>query len=210
MVEHDLKGRDITDKAVLQAMGKVPRHLFVPPSLSQKAYADHPLPIGEGQTISQPYVVALMTQAVSPKPGDIALEIGTGSGYQAAVLSEIVKKVYTIEIVPELAKSSSEKLMELGYKNIFVRAGDGFFGWPEHAPFDLIIVTAAAREIPEKLIEQLKKGGKLIMPIGPENEPQHLTLLTKQKDGTVMYLTREGVRFVPMTGEIQRNKRIRN
>ena len=203
MVAHNLQGRDISDKSVLKAMSEVPRHLFVPQSLRNKAYADHPLPIGKGQTISQPYVVAMMTQAVSLKPGDRVLEIGTGSGYQAAVLAVMVGEVYTIEIIPSLAESAAKKLKELGYDNVFVMAGDGFFGWPEHAPFDAIIVTAAAERIPVRLIEQLGIGGRLIMPVGPVETSQRLTLVTKGKDGRLIYQVREGVRFVPMTGRIQ-------
>ena len=204
MVAHDLQGRDIKDKAVLEAMGKVPRHLFVPGALMSRAYADYPLPIGKGQTISQPYVVAMMTQAVSPRPGDRVLEIGTGSGYQAAVLAEIVDEVYTIEIIPALAQSASAKLKELGYDNVHVKAGDGFFGWPEKAPFDAIVVTAAAPKIPELLLEQLARGGRLIMPVGPVETSQRLTLVTKRSDGRLSYQVREGVRFVPMTGRIQK------
>ena len=203
MVAHNLQGRDISDKSVLKAMSEVPRHLFVPQSLRNKAYADHPLPIGKGQTISQPYVVAMMTQAVSLKPGDRVLEIGTGSGYQAAVLAVMVGEVYTIEIIPSLAESAAKKLKELGYDNVFVMAGDGFFGWPEHAPFDAIIVTAAAEKIPVRLIEQLGIGGRLIMPVGPVETSQRLTLVTKRMDGRLIYQVREGVRFVPMTGRIQ-------
>lgn len=203
MVAQDLQGRDIKDKAVLEAMGKVPRHLFVPRSLRSRAYADHPLPIGKGQTISQPYVVAMMTQAVSPKPGDRVLEIGTGSGYQAAVLAVIVAEVYTIEIIPALAQSAAKKLEELGYDNVHVRAGDGFFGWPQMAPFDAIVVTAAAPKIPTALLDQLAKGGRLIMPVGPVETSQRLTLVTRGSDGSLSYQRREGVRFVPMTGRIQ-------
>ncbi len=203
MVTRDLQGRGITDKAVLDAMGKVPRHLFVPRMLMDRAYADHPLPIGKRQTISQPYVVAMMSQAIRPKPGQKVLEIGTGSGYQAAVLAEIVGEVYTIEIIPSLAESAAKKLKELGYENVHVKAGDGFFGWPEHAPFDAIVVTAAAPEVPVALLEQLAKGGRLIMPVGPVETSQRLTLVRKDKDGRLSYQVREGVRFVPMTGRIQ-------
>ncbi len=203
MVAHDLQGRDIRNKAVLEAMGKVPRHLFVPRTLMSKAYADYPLPIGNGQTISQPYVVAMMTQAVSPGPGDRVLEIGTGSGYQAAVLAEIVDEVYTIEIIPALAQSAAKRLKELGYDNVHVKAGDGFFGWPEHAPFDAIVVTAAAPKIPTLLLEQLARGGRLIMPVGPVETSQRLTLVTRDREGRLSYQVREGVRFVPMTGRIQ-------
>jgi protein-L-isoaspartate(D-aspartate) O-methyltransferase len=202
MVERDLKARGISDESVLAAMGKVERHLFVPGFLRGSAYGDHPLPIGEGQTISQPYVVALMTQAVRPRAGDRVLEIGTGSGYQAAVLAEITEAVYTIEIVEKLAESASRRLSSLGYKNVHVKAGDGFFGWPEHAPFDAIIVTAAAERIPERLLNQLKPGGRLIMPVGPQSTGQRLTLVTRDKDGSLKYHVREGVRFVPMTGRV--------
>ncbi len=203
MVTRDLQGRDIRNKAVLEAMAKVPRHLFVPRMLMNRAYADHPLPIGDGQTISQPYVVAMMTQAVSPKAGDRVLEIGTGSGYQAAVLAEIVDEVYTIEIIPALAQSAAARLKELGFDNVHVKAGDGFFGWPEKAPFDLIVVTAAAPKIPTLLLEQLARGGRLIMPVGPVETSQRLTLVTRDREGRLSYQVREGVRFVPMTGRIQ-------
>ncbi len=203
MIAHDLQGRDISNKEVLRAMSEVPRHLFVPESLMDMAYSDQALPIGEGQTISQPYVVAMMTQAVSPKPDDRVLEIGTGSGYQAAVLAVIVGEVYSIEIVPSLAESAAKRLKELGYNNVYVKTGDGFFGWPQMAPFDAIIVTAAAETIPARLLEQLAKGGRLIMPVGPVETSQRLTLVTKRMDGRLSYQQREGVRFVPMTGRIQ-------
>ena len=166
MVEHDIKERGIKDALVLDVMRKVPRHLFVDEALRSAAYEDHPLPIGEGQTISQPYVVALMTEALRLKPGDRVLEIGTGSGYQAAVLAELVKEVYTIEIRKSLADKASERLGSLGYKNVKVKYGDGYFGWEEHAPFDAIIITASANHIPPPLIKQLKKAGRLIIPVG--------------------------------------------
>ena len=158
MVKEHLRARGITDRAVLKAMGKVERHEFVPANARHLAYGDHPLPIGKGQTISQPFVVALMTQAIEPGAGQKVLEIGTGSGYQAAVLAEIVGEVYTIEIVPELAEEARQRLERLGYSNVHVKAGDGFYGWPEAAPFDSIIVTAATERVPERLMEQLKEG----------------------------------------------------
>jgi protein-L-isoaspartate(D-aspartate) O-methyltransferase len=166
MVAHDIRDRGVKDPVVLGVMGTVPRHLFVDTSYRDKAYADHPLPIGEGQTISQPYVVALMTEALQLKPGDRVLEIGTGSGYQAAVLSRIVKEVYTIEIRKNLVDRASKVLADLDYRNVKVKYGDGYFGWEEHWPFDAIIITAAANHIPPPLIKQLKEGGRLIVPLG--------------------------------------------
>ena len=203
MVEEDLKARDITDARVLQAMGKVGRHLFVEEGLRNRAYADYPLSIGEGQTISQPYIVALMTQWLSPKPGEKVLEIGTGSGYQAAILAELGAKVFTIEIRPTLAQKAAALLKRLGYTQVSVKAGDGYFGWKENAPFDAIIITCAANHIPPSLIEQLKEGGKLIVPLGETTFHQTLTLITRVKgDLKVREIT--GVRFVPMTGEAER------
>ena len=161
MVERDLKGRDIKDPKVLEIMGRVPRHLFVDKSLRNTAYADHPLPIGEGQTISQPYVVAWMTQILQIKPGERVLEIGTGSGYQAAVLAELTASVFTVEIRPGLSRMAVERLQQLGYKNVHVKSGDGYFGWEENAPYDVIMVTCAANHIPPPLIKQLKENGRL-------------------------------------------------
>ena len=202
MVREHLRARGITDRAVLKAMGKVERHEFVPANARHLAYADHPLPIGKGQTISQPFVVALMTQAIEPRAGQKVLEIGTGSGYQAAVLAEIVGEVYTIEIVPELAEEARQRLERLGYANVHVKAGDGFYGWPEAAPFDSIIVTAATERVPKRLMEQLKEGGMMVLPLGPTNTFQYLTLIINKPDGPEMrYLS--GVRFVPMTGKIR-------
>jgi len=201
MVLNQLRNRDITDQKVLAAMGNVPRHRFVPLALRPMAYNDGPLPIGYKQTISQPYIVAYMTEALGLKPGAKVLEIGTGSGYQAAVLAEIAGEVYTIEIVPELAKSAGETLESLGYRNIHVRAGDGYKGWPEQAPFDAIIVTAAPDHIPQPLIDQLAPGGKLVIPVGTGN--QELMLLTRTASGVVSRRT-IGVRFVPMTGEAEK------
>ncbi len=199
MVHVDLAGRDITNQEVLGAMGRTARHRFVPEELQHTAYSDQPLPIGHEQTISQPYIVALMTQLAEPKPADRALDVGTGSGYQAAVLAELCKEVYGIEIVEPLAEMAAERLDELGYKNVTVRHGDGFRGWPENAPFDVIIVAAAPNEIPEPLIEQLAPGGRLVIPIGAGI--QQLVRLRKEPDGTVHRESIIPVRFVPMTGE---------
>ena len=202
MVETQLKSRDIRNERVLEAMKKVPRHLFMPASVRQYAYVDSPIPIGQSQTISQPYIVALMTQTVDPKPGDRSLEVGTGSGYQAAVLGELVQEVYTIEIIPDLAERAEKALAELGYDNVEVRQGDGYQGWPEKAPFDIILITAAPEEIPQPLIDQLAEGGRLVVPVGPQGEVQTLTLVTKEK-GEVKRAYITDVRFVPMTGEVQ-------
>jgi len=182
-------------------MGRVPRHVFVDASYRDKAYGDHPLPIGEGQTISQPYVVALMTEALGLKPADRVLEIGTGSGYQAAVLAEIVKEVYTIEIRKPLADRAAKTLADLGYRNVKVRFGDGYFGWAEQAPYDAIIITAAANHIPPPLIDQLKERGRLIVPLGSTVYFQTLTLATKRK-GELDVEQICPVAFVPMTGKM--------
>ena len=203
MVEHDIKARGVKDPVVLGAMGMVPRHLFVDGSYRDKAYGDHPLPIGEGQTISQPYVVALMTETLKLKPGDRVLEIGTGSGYQAAVLSRIVKEVYTIEIRKTLVDKAAKLLAGLGHENVKVKYADGYFGWEEHAPFDAIIITAAANHIPPLLIKQLKEGGRLIVPLGSTLYFQTLTLATKRK-GELEIEQLTPVAFVPMTGEMQK------
>jgi protein-L-isoaspartate(D-aspartate) O-methyltransferase len=205
MVEHDIKGRGIKDKKVLEVMGKVPRHLFVDDSLRNKAYEDYPLPIGEGQTISQPYVVALMTEHLRLKPTDRVLEIGTGSGYQAAVLAEIVKEVYTLEIRKGLADKADKRLKELGYRNVLVKYSDGYFGWEEHAPFDAIIITASANHIPPPLIHQLREGGRLIVPLGSTVYFQTLTLATKKK-GELELDQITSVAFVPMVGEVQKKR----
>ena len=203
MVERDIRGRELKDPLVLKVMGKVPRHLFVDASYRARAYEDHPLPIGDGQTISQPYVVALMTEALQLKPGYRVLEIGTGSGYQAAVLAEIVKEVYTIEIRKALADKAEKILVDLGYRNVKVKYGDGYFGWEEQAPFDAIIITAAANHIPPPLIKQLKEGGRLIVPLGSTIYFQTLTLATKRK-GELDVVQICPVAFVPMTREIQK------
>jgi len=203
MVDQDIRARGIRDQKVLAAMLKVPRHLFVDEHLQGRAYADHPLPIAEGQTISQPYVVALMTEKLRLKPGDRVLEIGTGSGYQAAVLAEIAKEVYTIEIRKGLAELSAKRLRDLGCANVQVRHGDGYFGWEEKAPFDAIMITAAANHIPPPLIKQLKEGGRMILPLGSTVYFQTLTLATKKKgELDVEQLT--AVRFVPMVGEVEK------
>jgi protein-L-isoaspartate(D-aspartate) O-methyltransferase len=199
MVEQQLLRRDITDERVLQAMRKVPRHAFIPDTPLERAYADHPIPIGQGQTISQPYIVALTTQLIRPEPHFRVLDVGTGSGYQAAVLAELNEDVFGLEIVPELAKSAQLRLVEVGYSGIQVRNADAWRGWPEAAPFDAIVAAAAPAEVPPRLIEQLKPGGRLVMPVGRER--QTLVVVQKQSDGTTQ--TREvcPVAFVPMTGE---------
>lgn len=204
MVEEQLASRDIRDSRVLEAMRRVPRHLFVPPGLGPEAYADYPLPIGEGQTISQPYIVALMTQCLELKGGEKVLEVGTGSGYQAAVLAELGARVYSIEINPSLAAGAARTLERLGYDRVQVKAGDGFFGWPEEAPFDAVIVTAAPEKLPPRLFEQLREGGRLIIPLGRENFLQVLTLFTK-KNGRPVSREILDVRFVPMTGETRKD-----
>jgi protein-L-isoaspartate(D-aspartate) O-methyltransferase len=206
MVANQLAARDITDKKVLEVMGKVSRHLFVLPQYSSLAYADRPLPIDEGQTISQPYIVALMTQYLRLKPGDKVLEIGTGSGYQAAVLTYFTDKIYSIEIRENLARKASETLKELNYNQVQVKWADGYFGWKESAPFDAIIVTCAANHVPPPLLEQLKEGGRLIIPLGSTLYYQTLTLITK-KNGKPNVQHISGVTFVPMTGKAQEKRR---
>lgn len=207
MVDTQIEARDVKDPNVLKAMRTVPRHAFIPQSRQRYAYADHPLPIGYDQTISQPYIVAFMTEALKLDPNSIVFEVGTGSGYQAAVCAEICKEVYSIEIVEELAKTAKARLKELGYRNVFTKAGDAFFGWPEHAPFDAIIGTAAAGRIPEPLIEQLKPGGRMILPYGSPYGFQHLVVITKDKKGKLTKKNVMPVRFVPMTGEVQKRKK---
>jgi protein-L-isoaspartate(D-aspartate) O-methyltransferase len=201
MLENQLIPRGITDDRVLAAMGMVPRHLFVPSSQSSSAYEDHPLPIGQGQTISQPYIVAFMTQALQLRGGEKVLEIGTGSGYQAAVLAEIADEVYTIEIVAALSEEARARLERLGYRNIHVRTGDGYRGWPEAAPFDAILVTAAPDHVPKALVEQLAPNGRMILPVG--DLEQSLILIEKDGQGNVHEREVLPVRFVPMTGEAQ-------
>jgi len=205
MVRRQLMTRDITDRKVLEVMGSVPRHLFVSSSLRRQAYVDSPLPIDEGQTISQPYIVALMTQHLKLKGGEKVLEIGTGSGYQAAVLAHLTDKVYSIEIRENLAKKAAETLNTLDYGQVQVKWSDGYFGWEEHAPFDAIIVTCAANHVPPPLLKQLKEGGRLIIPLGSTLYFQTLTLITKKK-GKPKVRQILGVSFVPMTGEVQKKK----
>lgn len=202
MVAEQIQARDIKDPNVLKAMRIVPRHAFVPENVQKAAYGDYPLPIGFDQTISQPYIVAFMTEALGLEPNSKVLEIGTGSGYQAAVCAEIAAEVYTIEIVEGLAKRAEEKLKELGYPNVFVKAGDGYFGWPEKGPFDAIIGTAAAERIPPPLIEQLAPGGRMILPYETNLGFQHLVLVTKDDNGNISKRTVLPVMFVPMTGEV--------
>ena len=201
MVRRQLAARDIRDKQVLDAMRRVPRHLFIPVDRRGQAYEDHPVPIGLRQTISQPYIVAFMTQALKLQPNDRVLEIGTGSGYQAAILGELVPEVYSIEIVPQLGQRSKTLLARLGYENIQVRIGDGYKGWPDKAPFDAIIVTAAPPRVPQPLLDQLKVGGRMIIPVGEIH--QGLILIQRTATG---YERRNvlPVRFVPMTGEAQK------
>jgi protein-L-isoaspartate(D-aspartate) O-methyltransferase len=201
MVDSQIAARAVTDSLVLAAMERVPRHLFVPPEMRAQAYEDYPLPIGDEQTISQPYIVALMTSLLELRGGERVLEIGTGSGYQAAVLAEIAGEVYSIEILASLAQRSSATLAELGYRNVEVRQGDGWAGWPEKAPFDGIIVTAASPRVPQPLLAQLKTGGKLVVPVG--RYFQDLLVYTRTAEG---YEKRNviPVRFVPMTGEAEK------
>lgn len=201
LVEKGIRNQGVKDTATLEAMRQVPRHLFVPESYRDQAYENYPLPIGHDQTISQPYIVGYMTAMLNLQPGAKVLEIGTGSGYQAAVLSELTPYVFTIEIVEELGKRARALFDSLGYLTITTRIGDGYQGWPEHAPFDAIILTAAPREIPRPLIEQLKPGGILIAPVGSISETQYLTKLTKSKDGEINIQRKLPVRFVPMTGK---------
>ncbi len=206
MVKRQIEARGISDERVLEAMRKVPRHEFVPDGYRAYAYTDGPLPIGEGQTISQPYIVALMTESLKLKPDDKVLEIGTGSGYQAAVLAEIVKEVYTIEIIEKLARRAEETLKRLGYDNVKVKAGDGYLGWPEYAPFDAIIVTCAPDHVPQPLVDQLADGGRMVIPVGSEYGIQTLYLLEKHGD-KLEKRSIIPVRFVPMTGEHVKKKK---
>lgn len=198
LVRESIEARGIRNPAVLRAMRETPRHEFMPPEVRKFAYEDRPVPIGHGQTISQPSLVALMTDVLDVSKDHRVLEIGTGSGYQAAVLSAVAKEVYTIEIVPELARSSAETLKRLGYRNVFTREGNGYEGWPEQAPFDRVILTAAPPELPQVLVDQLKPGGKLVAPVGPTTMEQELLLVEKSKDGNVRKRSILPVRFVPM------------
>lgn len=201
MVASQIEAQGVKDRRALDALRAVPRHEFVPPELRGRAYGDYPLPIGYGQTISQPYVVAHMTEIVRPRPGMRVLEVGTGSGYQAAVLAELVRSVYTIEIVEPLAVEARERLARLGYRNVVVRTGDGYKGWEEQAPFDAIMVTAGAPEVPPPLLRQLKPGGRMVIPVGPADRIQYLTLIEKQADGSIRSRQIVPVRFVPLTRE---------
>ncbi|MBI1873319.1 MAG: protein-L-isoaspartate(D-aspartate) O-methyltransferase, partial [Acidobacteria bacterium] len=197
MVDEQIAARGIRDRRVLEAMVTVPRHLFVSADFLNRAYDDHPLPIGHDQTISQPYIVALMTETARPQPTDRAFEVGTGSGYQAAVLSYVVAQVYTIELIEPLGKQAAERLARLGHRNVTVRVGDGYQGWPEQAPFDVIVVTAAPEEVPQPLLDQLKAGGRLVIPVGPTGATQELLLLEKDAKGTISRRSIAPVQFVP-------------
>jgi protein-L-isoaspartate(D-aspartate) O-methyltransferase len=204
MVQRQLMTRGINDARVLAAMAKVPREEFIPADEQREAYEDGPLPIGYGQTISQPYIVAFMTEQLRPKPSDRVLEIGTGSGYQAAILSELVSEVYSIEITEPLAKNAEATLQRLGYKNVHVKIGDGYKGWPEEAPFDAIIVTCAPDKVPQPLVDQLKDGGRVVIPVG-DRFAQQLYLL-ERKNGQLKQSATLPVRFVPMTSEAEKGK----
>lgn len=206
MVKYQIKARGLKDEPLLQALLAVPRHLFVPEPYRREAYEDYPLPIGEGQTISQPYIVALMTAVAEIKPGDKVLEIGTGSGYQAAVLSRLTDRVFSMEIRETLAAQAKQLLQSLDYKNIRIRWADGYFGWPEEAPFDAILVTCAANHIPPPLFQQLNEGGRLVIPVGSTLFYQTLTLVRKSGGQPVIKQLLD-VRFVPMIGEIEKEKR---
>ena len=198
---HHLIGKDALDSRVMAAMGDVPRDAFLPADFRFLAYDNGPAPIGSGQTISQPYIVALMSDLLNTKPTDTVLEIGTGSGYQAAILGKLVKQVYSVEIITSLSTAAHSRLKKLGYSNIAVRVGDGYFGWPEHAPFDGIIVTAAAPEIPQPLIDQLRTGARLVIPVGLPYSYQELMFIEKKANGKIVYRNILGVSFVPLTRE---------
>jgi len=194
-------GKEALDRRVMQAMGSVPRHAFVPPASRRRAYSNRPLPIGHGQTISQPFIVAVMTDLLGTDEDDVVLEIGTGSGYQTAILAELVQHVFSIEIIPQLAKAARQQLQSLGYTNVTTRVSDGYYGWEEHAPFDAIIVTAAAHHIPPPLLRQLKPGGRIVIPVGSPFLTQQLMLVRKTTDGKVRTRQMLPVRFVPLTGQ---------
>ena len=204
MVKTQIESRGVKDEDVLSVMRDVPRHLFIDESLWPKAYSDGPLPIGHGQTISQPYIVAFMTELLRPDTHHMILEIGTGSGYQAAVLAKLVHHVYTIEIVPELGRNAKTALKRLGYDNVSVRVGDGYKGWPEEEPFDRIIVTAAPEKVPEALVDQLKPGGRMVLPVGPRWWGQDLLVIEKNERGKVVRKNTIPVRFVPMIRQKER------
>ena len=201
MIENQIIDRGVSDERVIKAMNDVPRHLFVKESLRDLAYADGPLPIGHNQTISQPYIVAYMTEILQPDTHHIVLEVGTGSGYQAAILSKLVNHVYSIEIIPELGKEATSRLDKLGYDNVTVKIGDGYNGWEEHSPFDRIIVTAAPEQIPKKLVDQLKSGGLMILPVGKTSFGQDMRIVKKDRTGQVTTQETIPVRFVPMIHE---------
>lgn len=206
MVDQQIAGRGVRDARVLQAMRDGPRHEFVPPAQLAQAYADTPLPIGHGQTISQPYIVGFMTELLSAGAGARVLEVGTGSGYQAAVLSRLAGQVYSIELIPELAAAARATLANLGYRNVQVRTGDGYQGWPEAAPFDAIMVTAAPEQVPEALVRQLKRGGRMVVPVGETFATQQLLLIEKSRDSDeTITRTMLPVRFVPMVHPAERN-----
>jgi len=205
MVRDQVAARGVRDERVLAALRRVPRHELVPEAYRAEAYSDGPLPIGEGQTISQPYIVAFMTEQLRLQPEDRVLEVGTGSGYQAAVLAELAAEVYTIEIVPSLAERAAVDLKRLGYDAVHVREGDGYRGWPEHAPFDAVIVTAAPDHVPQPLVDQLAPGGRMILPVG--DDYQHLLLITRDMKGKLRERQLIPVRFVPMTGEAEEKDR---
>ncbi|MBN1867690.1 protein-L-isoaspartate(D-aspartate) O-methyltransferase [Candidatus Sumerlaeota bacterium] len=206
MVRTQVAARGVRDAAVLDALERVERHLFVPSGCRDRAYGDYPLPIGPGQTISQPYIVGLMTQLLEPKPDDRVLEIGTGSGYQAAVLAEIVAQVYSVEIDEHLAHAAERLLLDLNYENIRIRVGDGYRGWPEEAPFDSVIVTAAPSRPPQPLIDQLRVGGRLVIPVGGDYD-QRLRVIEKKRHGTAT-VNSIAVRFVPMVGEARQHPEV--
>ena len=201
-----LTGRSALQQRVFDALRTVPRHIFVPDELQESAYANHPLPIGYGQTISQPYIVALMTDLIQPGPEDVILEVGTGSGYQAAILSRLVKQVYSLEIIEALAEHARQHLQRLGYDNVEVRTGNGRFGWPEHAPYDAIVVTAAVPEVPPALIEQLKPGATLVIPVGRQHVGQDLLTISKDAQGRTEERRILPVAFVPLTGSGSANE----
>jgi len=198
MVSRQIEARGIADKRVLEAMRRVPRHMFVPDGLREQAYDDEPLPIGQGQTISQPYIVALMTELARPQPGDRALEVGTGSGYQAAVLASLISHVYTVELEQTLSRHAAQVLQDLDFDNVTVRTGDGYLGWPEVAPFDIILVTAAPDHVPQPLIDQLRPGGRMVVPVGGAYSTQELQLIEKTLAGEIRTTNVSAVRFVPL------------
>jgi len=198
MVSEQIEARGVSDASVLEAMRNVPRHEFVPEPYQSLAYSDRPLPIGSGQTISQPYIVGLMSELLEPEPGDVVLEVGTGSGYQAAVAARLVERVYSIELLPELAASAAQRLARLGVSNVEVRSGDGYLGWPEHAPFDGILVTAGADHVPPPLVEQLAPGARMVIPVDDDDGGQVLQVIEKRPDGTLDIRNVALVRFVPL------------